>query len=193
MLAAATAGATADGVTITPLAADFTAPYDVPAPVDAALMALGTLAHAIEPHAPASTLAALASALAPGGIAVLELPPAADVFDGSLVAGDAWDVDACPSTGGVDAVLEYGASEDDFNPIDQVLTRTVILSEIHPDTGAIVRELGRERVRQRLFTPAEVRALAAGAGLEVAAELGDFDAASDPRDGDRYVVVLRKP
>ena len=187
MLAAAAA---APGVAT--LLADMTA-FTLPdGPVDAALVALGTLAHATAPEAPASTLASLAAALAPGGVAVLELPPAADVFDGALIGGDAWDVEACEGTGGRRVVVEYGQPDDVFNPVTQILTRSVAVSTTKPN-GAVDALLGRELVEQRVFTPAEVRALATGAGLVVAAELGDMEAGAGAEEGDRYVVVLRKP
>ena len=105
MLAYATAAAAAEGVALTTVEADFTspgglvggAPRAAPAlaalpPADAALAAQGTLAHAVSPGAPLAALTTLASALRPGGVLVLELGAADDVFDGTLIGGDAWDV-----------------------------------------------------------------------------------------------------
>ena len=83
-----------------------------------------------------------------------------------------------------------------------MLHRTVVVSEAKPD-GSAGREVGRETVAQRLFSPAEVRALAREAGFRVAAELGDMEIggngdsppSSPPltaQEGDRYVAVLVK-
>jgi len=98
MLAYAASEAEREGVTILPLRADLAEAGACAAalarspPSDAALAALGTLAHAAAPGAPASAFQSLAAALRPGGILVLELAAADDVFDGSLIGGDAWDV-----------------------------------------------------------------------------------------------------
>ena len=83
--------------------------------------------------------------------------------------------------------------------MSQVLRRTVVVSEASEDgSGEAGREVGREEVKQRLFTPAEVRALARVAGFAVAAELGDMEIGEGEesmptaREGDRYVAVLVK-
>jgi SAM-dependent methyltransferase len=115
MLAYAAAQAAAEGVAISTVHADVTAPAAgegllLPPhhpPVDAALAALGTLAHATAPGAPASAFTALASSLRPGGVLVIELAAADDVFDGTLIGGDAWDGSA--GRGVVEAaVMESG-------------------------------------------------------------------------------------
>ena len=221
--------------------------------VQVALCALGTLAHALPP--PSATagdsgggasdpalevLRSAAAALVPGGILIVELPAAADLFDGTLLAGDAWDVpeggDWRPEDGSGEAegaeaqqppqkeekrrrigqiskpqmkrasassspalVVEYGLPDDAFDPVSQVLQRTVVVSELGDD-GEAGTEVGRETVAQRLFSPAEIRCLAREAGLRVAAELGDMELGgdgeeSDPvsaQEGDRYVAVLVK-
>ena len=147
---------------------------------------------ATAPAAPAATFACLAAALAPGGVAVIELGPAADTFDGCATAGDAWDVDASPATGGLPLVVEYGSPDDAFDPVTQLLERSVVVSVAGPD-GSVEREVGRETVTQRIFTPGEIRALATGAGLTVAAEVGDLVVgAGGAAEGERYVAVLVK-
>lgn len=223
--------------------------------VQVALCALGTLAHALPPADSSSSssdpalnvLRAACAALVPGGLLVLELPAAGDLFDGTLLAGDAWDVPAGAwrrGEGGSGAgeesgknegqpaepekrrigqivppknklknptsssspalIVEYGSPDDAFDPVAQVLFRTVVVSEAKGD-GSAGREVGRETVAQRLFSPGEVRALAREAGFAVAAELGDMDlrgggdeegGGEDPplsaQEGDRYVAVLVK-
>lgn len=235
--------------------------------VDVALCALGTLAHCCRRPAPGggggggaesdgegdgdgdgdpalSALLAVAAALSPGGILVLELPAAGDLFDGTLLAGDAWDVPA-PSLGIIDGdgegggeganeqeqrqqqqqprkigqivkkpkpkqrrkprplIVEYGSPDDEFDPVTQVLMRTVVVSEASEAFGGdddddsaavgVGREIGRETVAQRLFTPGEVRCLAREAGFRVAAELGDMELGGPTaQEGDRYVAVLVK-
>ena len=231
--------------------ADMTRGFEISDKVQVALCALGTLAHAL-PAPPSSSssgpdsdpffsfeadpalgaLRAASAALVPGGLLILELPAAGDLFDGTLLAGDAWDVPAGawkrdggggsekpepeqpepkrrigqiskkkapPSTSSPALIVEYGLPDDDFDPVAQVLTRTVVVSEANSESGEAEQEVGREEVRQRLFTPAEVRALAREAGFAVAAELGDMEIENDEgksiptaREGDRYVAVLVK-
>lgn len=219
--------------------------------VQLALCALGTLAHALAAPADSSpsvpdpalnVLRAACAALVPGGLLVLELPAAGDLFDGTLLAGDAWDVPAGAWQRGTEEgrdgdegqrqqqpaeqqekrrigqivppkklkkdssssspalIVEYGSPDDAFDPVAQVLFRTVVVSEARGD-GSAGREVGRETVAQRLFSPGEVRALAREAGFAVAAELGDMELrgseeGKDPpltaQEGDRYVAVLVK-
>ena len=206
--------------------------------MQAALCALGTLAHALPSLSPEDSdpaldaLRAVSAALVPGGILILELPAAGDLFDGTLLVGDAWDVPAGAwrreeeeddNDDGDDKkpekrkigqivpkkksktspalIIEYGSPDDAFDPVSQVLSRTVVVSEAMSD-GTAGDEIGRETVEQRLFTPAEVRCLAREAGFFVAAELGDMelndegdDGEGSPvsaQEGDRYVAVLVK-
>ena len=97
--------------------------------------------------------------------------------------------------------MEYGSPDDAFDPVSQVLYRTVVVSEAPTGDGSGAgREVGRETVAQRLFSPGEVRALAREAGFAVAAELGDMDLRGEEggeppltaQEGDRYVAVLVK-
>ena len=203
MLAHAAAAASSEGLSSTWVEADLTS-WSMPPgspPADAALVALGTLCHALTDAAVDATLARLAAALAPGGVAVIELAAAEDVFDGALISGDAWDVPGGGGAGGgalaappVPAlIVEYGDPDDAFDPVSQVLDRTVIVSQAAGD-GARGAVLGREVVRQRVFTPGELRARAAAAGLAVAAELGDMDLGAGAEGGaGAYVLVLAKP
>ena len=218
--------------------ADMTRGFEISERVQLALCALGTLAHALPASDPGAAdpalgaLRAASGALVPGGILVLELPAAGDLFDGTLLAGDAWDVPAgawrkengdgggfaesnpepeqkrrigqisrrkASSPSSPALIVEYGLPDDDFDPVSQVLRRTVVVSEASEDgSGEAGREVGREEVKQRLFTPAEVRALARVAGFAVAAELGDMEIGEGEesmptaREGDRYVAVLVK-
>lgn len=224
--------------------ADMTAgPFEISEKVQVALCALGTLAHALPPPSPSSdsdsdsdpaleALRAVSSALVPGGILILELPAAGDLFDGTLLVGDAWDVpagewqrdggsgeegkqraekaeprkrkigqitkpqSALPSSPSPALIVEYGSPDDDFDPVSQVLQRTVVVSEARDD-GSAGKEVGRETVAQRLFTPGEIRSLAREAGFRVAAELGDMELGGEEgtpsaQEGDRYVAVLVK-
>jgi len=218
-------------------------PFGIDGEVQVALCALGTLAHAVPPTLSNSSdadadssdpaldaLRAVSFALVPGGILILELPAAGDLFDGTLLVGDAWDVPpgewqredegddglekkkpenekrrigqiSKPKKKSTSCalIIEYGSPDDDFDPVSQVLMRTVVVSEARDD-GSAGAEIGREVVPQRLFTPAEVRCLAREAGFGVAAELGDMELQGgeegeevpSAREGDRYVAVLVK-
>lgn len=219
--------------------ADMTRGFEVNPKVQVALCALGTLAHALPPASPSSeldpaleALRAVSAALVPGGILILELPAAGDLFDGTLLVGDAWDVPAGewqrdggegePEPGRAEKaepqkrrigqiskptekasppspalIVEYGSPEDEFDPVSQVLLRNVVVSEARAD-GSAGKEVWRETVAQRLFTPGEIRSLAREAGFRVAAELGDMElgegekGAPTAQEGDRYVAVLVK-
>jgi len=83
-----------------------------------AFLPLGTLAHALSNDAAAATLAACRAALRPGGLLVLELPHPEDVFNGQLLMGDAWDIEA---DGGRPALMvEFGSEEhDEFDAATQ--------------------------------------------------------------------------
>jgi SAM-dependent methyltransferase len=183
--------------------ADFAAAGGLPlpgGPVDLAAAMLGTLAHCLDNGAALRCFRNLAAAVRPGGLLVVELAHPAELFSGALLAeegpADAWEAEELAAEVGPSGprrvLVEYGREADVFDPITQILRRTVGLSLFAPD-GEMESSVV-EVVPQRQFGAAELDLLARAAGFEVAALHGGLDAAlaADDDEADTLVACLRR-
>ena len=161
---------------------------------DVACILLGTAAHLTDTDTAVGCLRGAATALAPGGIVVLELEHPYDLFDGTLTAaqGDAWDREV----DGVKVLVEWGREGDFFDVATHVLERTVGFNVLDPETGKPVDhwEPIEETVKSRIFTAPEIDALARLAGLKMVATYGDMnvDTPLNSEDAHNMICVLKK-
>ncbi len=152
-----------------------------------AILALNSLFLLAAPGAQAAALRAMASHLAPGGVAVVDvwIPTPADLaaYDGRLLLDG---VREDPASGRLVA-KSWAATHD---AATGTVTLTTIYDEWHPGEPA-VRWVRRDAMR--LVAPGELRLLAEAAGLEVELVAGDHDLAPLGAGGDRAVLVARRP
>jgi hypothetical protein len=201
------------------------------APYDIIACLLGSFSHMLTLSAAAACLRGAAALLAPRGVLVLQLTHPRALFDGSAAAAartrsaaarddanddddadadDAawevpfWDADA----DGLHVCVQWGAPGDAFDPLAQVLHRTVSItawddaaaaaaaaakgSDVGSDASGSVPpavEL-REVVPARLFTLPEIQLLAAAAGLSLVGAHGDMDVDASPWADDAHSLVV---
>ena len=163
---------------------------------DVACVLLGTAAHLTHTEDAIACLRAIHDALAPGGVAVLELEHPYDLFEGQLMdaQGDAWDREDVDQ--GVKVLVEWGREGDAFDVQTHVVSRTVGFNVLDLETNrpAIGYEAVEQIVRCRVFTAPEVDALARLAGMRVCATFGDMDerVPLDSEEAHNMLVVLKK-
>jgi SAM-dependent methyltransferase len=152
----------------------------------------GSLGHCDTLGAAAAAFDAAAALLAPGGVFVVELDHPRLLFDGSVAhaAQLRWDV---PHADG-SLRVRWGAAGDDFDPLSQVLRRTVSVELLRAVGGGPPAMLLVDCVPARLFTASELGLLAARAGLVVAAAYGalDEDSGAADADAERLVLVFQR-
>ncbi|KAK9820975.1 hypothetical protein WJX81_005721 [Elliptochloris bilobata] len=200
MLSYARELAAAAGARITFLEADME-DFSLPggAQADVAFLPLGTLAHALSNEAAMATLRACRQALRPGGLLILELTHPEDIFNGQLLAGDTWDIEAEEDAPAL--MVEFGSEEtDEIDAETQVVRRRLVVSEVEAAEGgeegdAQVEVLGEGIVLQRVFTLQEIRLLSEAAGLTLAATYGELDTSIALADEEAYrlVACLQRP
>lgn len=114
---------------------------------------LGTFSHMQENRDALATLQRIAAHLAPGGLFVLELAHPGDLFDGTLIVGDGgaetWEVAAPPAGSGRKLLVQWGSEVDDFDPVSQVVNRSVTITTFEGEAGV---ESLEEVVPYRQFT-----------------------------------------
>lgn len=156
--------------------------------VSLACLLLGSSCHLLTNEAIIGCFKSTASVLAKDGVFVLECPHPNEVFGVGDMTGDAWDVERGDET----LLVEWGREGDYFDPITQVLERTVGFSMLGKD-GAVLSSR-EDIVKQRLSTAVEIDALARASGLQVDGFYGSMDLAI-PLDMEdeafRMVVVMR--
>jgi SAM-dependent methyltransferase len=164
-------------------------------PYDVICLLLGSLSHVTHLKDAAQLFSSTRALLSPGGVFVLELNHPAHLFDGSVTkaarSNSSGDVEvpgwtAHDSVTGRPCDVLWGAPGDAFDPVHQLLCRTVQVHVHEPEL------FHRSVVPTRLYTAGEVELLATGAGLRIAAVYGDLDvsvSANDPH-AERLVVVL---
>jgi len=163
---------------------------------DVACVLLGTAAHLVHTEDAIACLRAIHDALAPGGVAVLELEHPYDLFEGQLMdaQGDAWDREDASS--GVKVLVEWGREGDAFDVQTHVVERTVGFNVLDLATNEPANgyEAVEQVVRCRVFTAPEVDALARLAGMRVCATFGDMDerVPLDSEEAHNMLVVLKK-
>ena len=157
-------------------------------------------------------------ALAPDGLLILETEHPEALFSGTYMDAygpearmDAWDT--TPPTGalqGWQVQVAWGDEDDEFDPVTQVLQRTVRVrlqpAQLDEEEGG--ERLGRappplpasvpleleEQVPQRMWTYQEMLLLAGASGFDVVGSFGamDEEVGMDSDDAFRMVVVMRK-
>jgi SAM-dependent methyltransferase len=136
------------------------------------MVAMNTLQVLTEAADRASCMAGVRRHLADGGEFVFDvaLPDIEEIVD-SMGVERAGEVHRDPGTG---VVLRHSAWYDRWDPASHTLEFTLRIRETPPQGPA--REALRHH-RVHLFTPDELAALIAGAGMEQVEVLGDFDGA----------------
>ena len=194
---------------------DMSGPHKAPevasaAPFDVVACLLGSLSH-LSGEEVGSCFAGVQSLLSPAGVFVLELAHPRLLFDGSTVraarrseGGGGWEVPCWDARApGLRLRVQWGAPSDAFDPLTQVLQRTVSVEVQEVPEELEERPLAqagcpgqprtlRSVVSTRLFTRPELELLARAAGLRVVAAHGDLDQAvqaSDPQ-AERLVLVF---
>lgn len=93
-----------------------------------AFLPLGTLAHALTNEDAAATLRSCRNALRPGGLLVVELPHPEDIFNGQMLLGDSWDIEAEAARPAL--MVEFGSEEhDEFDSATQARRAYVCLCQ----------------------------------------------------------------
>ena len=152
----------------------------------AVTLLLGTLSHVHSNEDVVRCFTCARDHLDKGGALVLELAHPSQLFSLPLELGtEAWDVKADSEADGEeeeDIVVQYGSEDDAFDPVTQILTRTVTVK--HPKKrkrlpgrrkARVLEDLPlEEEVEQRFFTCQEIRLLAELSGLKVARMYGDM-------------------
>jgi len=159
-----------------------------------AFMILGTFAHLLDIEAALQCLHSTHAALKPGGILVLELVHPADAFDGSLLEPADWDEagqqpEECKPG---ELAVQYGKAGDHFDPIEQVLRRTVTVYE--GDKAGKLQQVVSGEVPQRVFTFQELKLLAMLSNFSIMRTFGEMDVESSLSDEEaaRMVIVLKR-
>ncbi|KAG2498731.1 hypothetical protein HYH03_003471 [Edaphochlamys debaryana] len=173
------------------------AEFDLPQhrDLDMVMCLLGTFCHLLDTQQAIACFKATAAHLRPGGLFLLELPHPGDLFDGSLIIGDGgrdvWEV-PMPGPGNKKVFVEWGAELDNFDPVTQILFRTVTVNVLAGDTAEDVVE---EVVPYRQYTVRELELLAGMAGLSTAGLYGEMRVGVDLEHEDAYrmVAVFKKP
>ncbi|GAX82531.1 hypothetical protein CEUSTIGMA_g9958.t1 [Chlamydomonas eustigma] len=154
---------------------------------------LGTFSHLLENDQASQCFQRVAEHLRPGGLLILELAHPGDLFDGTYIIGDGgkevWEV---PLGETRKLLVEWGAEFDNFDPVTQILHRTVSVNILNGDSV----ELGMEEVvMQRQYTVQEIKFLAQGNGLQLLELYGETDLGVDLSHEEAYrmIAVLKKP
>jgi len=161
---------------------------------DVACVLLGTAAHLTDTDDAIGCLRGINHALAPGGIALLELEHPYDLFEGQLMdaQGDAWDREV----DGVKVLVEWGREGDEFDVETHVVKRTVGFNVLDAVSGEPAPGFTPVNavVPARVFTAPEIDLLARLAGMRVCGYFGDMDAdvPLDDPDAHNMLVVLKK-
>jgi SAM-dependent methyltransferase len=186
------------------------------APYDIVACLLGSFSHLLTLDDASACLRGAAALLSRRGVLVLQLTHPRALFDGTAAAaarmrdGDdadeeesAWEVPFWDAEApGLHVCVQWGAPGDTFEPLTQVLHRTVSVTAWaeaadghNEDAAADVAaapplcEL-REVVPARLFTLPEVQLLAAASGLRVVGLHGDMDVDASPHDEKAHCLVV---
>jgi SAM-dependent methyltransferase len=162
--------------------------FTVDAPVDLALLLLGSAACLLTNDAIISCLKRIGEALTPGGVLVIELPHPRELFGIDDATDDGWEV----TRDGTRVKVRWGSADDTLDPVTQVAQVTTTLTIWEDGKKKVIRD----RASQRRFTVQELDALArASGGLRAAAWYGGLDLGvtlDDPAEAWRMVALLQK-
>lgn len=161
--------------------------------VDLAFMLCGTVSHLLTNNDALGCFESAARNLRPKGCLVVEMVHPEDLFGGALELGTVWDIAATPDHAALS--IAYGSEGDIFNPLTQILSRTVEVTEWTDKDGDHQKELLTDTVPQRFFTSQEVDLLARASGLKVVGTYGNLSlpfCATEDEDTFALVMVLQK-
>eukprot|EP00195_Chlamydomonas_chlamydogama_P005377 CAMPEP_0202890652 /NCGR_PEP_ID=MMETSP1392-20130828/992_1 /ASSEMBLY_ACC=CAM_ASM_000868 /TAXON_ID=225041 /ORGANISM="Chlamydomonas chlamydogama, Strain SAG 11-48b" /LENGTH=373 /DNA_ID=CAMNT_0049574267 /DNA_START=80 /DNA_END=1201 /DNA_ORIENTATION=+ len=162
------------------------------APFDMVMCLLGTFSHMLDNSAAAACLRCAVRHLRPGGLLLLELGHPGDLFDGTYIIGDGgkevWEV---PQGKNKKIFVEWGAEFDNFDPVTQIIDRTVSISVLK---GEEVEQSIEEVVPYRQYTVQELDLLATMTGLRIQQLYGEMNLEVDLSHEEAYrlIAVLRK-
>ncbi|KAG2446869.1 hypothetical protein HYH02_008026 [Chlamydomonas schloesseri] len=160
---------------------------------DMVMCLLGTFSHLLDTDQAISAFRSAAAHLRPGGILLLEMAHPGDLFDGTLIIGESgkevWEL---PQDNGDKVFVEWGAEFDNFDPVTQIIFRTVTINVLRGDD---VVDSVEEVVPYRQYTVRELELLAKLAGLEQIALYGEMRMGVDLEHEDAYrmLALYRKP
>ncbi|EFJ47378.1 hypothetical protein VOLCADRAFT_92195 [Volvox carteri f. nagariensis] len=163
------------------------ASFDLPfKSFDMVICLLGTFSHLLDTQQAISCFRKVGEHLRPGGLFVVELAHPGDLFDGTLITGESgkelWER---PYNGGK-VFVEWGDSLDNFDPVTQILYRTVTISVFRGDEAV---DSVTEVVAQRQYTVRELELLAGMTGFETQALYGELRLGVDLEHEDAYRMV----
>jgi len=157
-------------------------------PVDMAITMLNSACHLFTLDDMIAHLGAVARALVPGGLYIVELAHPADYLSESAVTSSEWTIEQ----DGLTADVRWGGPPDAIDPVTQVTREQVRITARYADgTTRTVTDV----VPNRFWTATEINAaVRLAGGFEVAASYGDFDQATavDDPEAWRLILVLRR-
>jgi SAM-dependent methyltransferase len=158
--------------------------FDLGERFDLVFCLIDSLAHVLELDHLVAHLASVRRHLAPGGAYVMETLHPADGFG----VGEHTEIDWTVERDGVRVRVRWGRGDEPMDPLTQV-TQAVVTIDVRAPWG---EQRIEETMAQRFWTRDELRAAARLAGLDVAAQYGDFDGgALDADKAWRMISVLR--
>jgi len=156
--------------------------------VDLAVTMLNSACHLFTLDDMIAHLGAVARALVPGGLYIIELAHPADYLGESARTSSEWTIEQ----DGLTASIRWGGPPDVIDPVTQVTREQVHISARYADgTTRTVTDV----VPNRFWTATEMTAaIRLAGGFTVAATHGDFDDTTpvDAPDAWRLILVLRR-
>jgi hypothetical protein len=164
---------------------DFTLPSGT---VDLAMTMLNSACHLFTLDDMIAHLGAVARALVPGGLYIIELAHPADYLGEFARTSSEWTIEQ----DGLTADVRWGGPPDIIDPVTQVTREQVHITARYANgTTRTVTDM----VPNRFWTATEITAaIRLAGGFTVAATYGDFDAATpvDAPEAWRLILVLRR-
>jgi SAM-dependent methyltransferase len=157
-------------------------------PVDLAITMLNSACHLFTLDDMIAHLGAVARALVPGGLYIIELAHPADYLGESARTSSEWTIEQ----DGLTASIRWGGPPDVIDPVTQVTREQVHVTARYADgTTRTVTDV----VPNRFWTATEITAaIRLAGGFTVAATYGDFDDTTpvDAPDAWRLILILRR-
>ena len=156
--------------------------------VDLAITMLNSACHLFTLDDMIAHLGAVAQALEPGGLYIIELAHPADYLSDSARTSSEWTIERDDLT----ADVRWGGPPDVIDPVTQVTREQVHITARYPD--GTIRTVD-DVVPNRFWTATEINAaIRLAGGFTVAASYGDFDltTAVDAPEAWRLILVLRR-
>lgn len=175
------------GVDLAYHAADMTR-FTLPARVDLAATLMDSASYMLDDDSVLSHLGAVADALEPGGLYVLEMSHPRDAFGAARSTAQTWSA----TRGSTHVTMTWGDPTDRFDPVTHITETTTTLEWRDGAESGVLHG----RAPQRAFTLDEIRALVRASNrfeiLEVFGSLNPAIPFSDRKDAWRMIPVLRR-